>query len=72
MAEKESITWAAEKIWYQYSRQRRQQVQKATSEKEPGVLEGQKAGQVATEARATEKAEEWLEERSRQQVSARA
>lgn len=47
-------------------------MQKATSEKEPGVLEGQKAGQVATEARATEKAEEWLEERSRQQVSARA
>lgn len=47
-------------------------MQKATSEKEPGVPEGQKGGQVATEARATEKAGEWLEERSRQQVSARA
>lgn len=44
-------------------------MQKATSKKEPRMLERQKEDQVATEARATEKAGQWVRERSRRQVS---
>lgn len=67
MVEIESVAPAAEELWYQYSRQRGQQMQEAASQ-EPGVLQGQKGDQVAAEARALEEAGEFLGERSRRLI----
>lgn len=57
MVEIESVAPAVEEIWYQYSRQRGQQMQEVASQ-EPGALQGQKGDQVAAEARALEEAGE--------------